>query len=133
MQAEMLKTIHSSHLGIEKCKQRTRDVLFWLGIISQVQDTVSNCTICNMYHRSNAKEPLLPHEIPHRPWARVRTDLFELNNQPYLILVDYYSGFIEVNLLRGTTSKQIITYCKSQFSCHGIPDILITDNGPQFA
>ena len=133
MRAEMLKTIHSSHLGIEKCKQRARDVLFWPGMISQIQDTVSNCTICNMYHRSNAKEPLSPHKIPHRPWARVGADLFELNNQPYLILVDYYSGFIEVNLLQGTTSKQIITYCKSQFSRHGIPDILITDNGPQFA
>ena len=48
-------------------------------------------------------------------------------------MVDYYSGFIEVNLLHGTTSKQIITYCKSQFSRHGVPDTLITDNGPQFA
>ena len=62
--------------------------------------------------------------IPHRPWARVGANLFELNNQPYLILVDYYSGFIEVNLLQGTTSKQIITYCKSQFSHHGILDTL---------
>ena len=27
----------------------------------------------------------------------------------------------------------MITQCKSQFGCHGIPDVIITDNGPQFA
>jgi len=48
-------------------------------------------------------------------------------------MVDYYPGFIEINLLQnGTISKQIIAHCKSQFSRHGIRDKLITDNGPQF-
>ena len=50
-----------------------------------------------------------------------------------LAMVDYYSGFIEINLLQNsTTSKQIITHRKSQSSRHGTPDKLITDNGPQF-
>ena len=133
MRAEMLKLIHSSHFGIEKCKRQARDVVFWPGMSSQIHDVVSNCNICNSYQRNNTKEPLLSHEIPHRPWARVGADLFELNRQPYLILVDYYSGFIEVNLLHSTTSKQIITYCKSQFARHRIPDTLISDNGPQFS
>ena len=45
-----------------------------------------------------------------------------------------YSSFIEINLLQnGTTNKKIVTYCKSQFSRHGVPDKLITDNGPQFS
>ena len=95
---------------------------------SQIQDTVSNCTICNKYCKSNTKEPLLLHEVPKRPWVKVGADLFELSSQPCLILVDYYFEFIEVNLLHGTTSKQVITYCKSQFARHGIPDTLITDN-----
>ena len=45
MQAEMLKIMHSSHLGIEKCKSKATHVLFWPGMISHIQDTVSNCTI----------------------------------------------------------------------------------------
>ena len=77
---------------------------------------------------------MIAHEIPTRPWSQVGADLFEINNQKYLVMVDYYSGFIEINLLQnGTTSKQIVTHCKSQFSRHGIPDKLITDNGPQFS
>ena len=133
MHTEMLKCIHSSHLGIEKCKRRARDVLFWPGMNSQIQDVVSNCSICNRYQRKNTKEPLLSHETPQRPWSRVGADMFELNGKSYLTLVDYYSEFIEVNLIHETTSKQVITYCKSQFARHGIPDILITDNGPQFS
>ena len=133
MQPEMLQCIHSSHLGIEKCKRRARDVLFWPGMISQIQDTVSNCQICCTYQRNNAREPLLPHEVPDRPWAQVGADLFIFNNQYYLILVDYYSGFVELNLLNTTTSNEVIVHCKSQFARHGIPDKLITDNGPQFS
>ena len=130
----MLCSIRSSHLGVEKCKRRARDIMFWPGMAAQIQDTVANCHICNTHQRNNTKEPMMAHEIPTRLWSQVGADLFEINNQKYLVLVDYYSGFIEINLLpNGTTSKQIITHCKSQFSRHGIPDKLITDNGPQFS
>ena len=133
MQPEMLKLIHNSHLGIEKCKRRARDVLYWPGMSTQIEDFVSNCSVCSTYTRSNTKEPLLPHSIPSRPWSKVGGDLFELRGKHYLILVDYYSGFVELNHLHTTTSNQVITQCKSQFARHGIPDIIITDNGPQFS
>ena len=99
MHTEMLKCIHSSHLGIGKCKRRARDVMFWPGMNSQIQHVVSNCSICNRYQRRNTKEPLLSHETPQRLWSRVGADMFELNGKSYLTLVDYYSGFIEVNLI----------------------------------
>jgi len=76
---------------------------------------------------------MIAHEIPTRPWSQVGADLFKINNQKYLLTVDYYSGFVKINLLRnGTNSKQIVTHCKSEFSRHGIPDRLIADNGSQF-
>ena len=53
MQLEMLKLIHSSHLGIEKCKRQARDILYWPGMSSQIQDVVSTCATCNMYQRKN--------------------------------------------------------------------------------
>ena len=133
MQPEMLKLIHSSHLGIEKCKRRARDILYWPGISSQIQDAVLTCATCNMYQRKNQKEPLIPHSIPDRPWSKVGADIFELQQKQYLVIVDYYSGFVELDLLTHTTSKQVINHCKSQFSRHGIPDVLISDNGSQFS
>ena len=71
MQPEMLKLIHSSHLGMEKCKRRARDILYWPGMSAQIEDFVSNCNVCSTYSRSNTKEPLLPHSVPLRPWSKV--------------------------------------------------------------
>ena len=45
--------------------------------------------------------------------------------------MDYYSDFVEVKELSDTTSPTIIQFLKEQFSRHGIPDVLISDNGPQ--
>ena len=109
------------------------DVVFWPGMGAQIEDTVSSCSTCSKYQRKNTKEPLLPHSAPSRPWERVGTDLCELNGRHYLVLVDYYSNFIEFDHLKETTSEKVIEFCKSQFARHGIPDIVISDNGPQFS
>ena len=85
MQSEMLQYIHSSHLGIEKCKCRARDVLFWPGMTSQIQRVVSQCQICCTYQRNNMKELLFPHEVPKCPWSQVGADLFVLIDQQYIL------------------------------------------------
>lgn len=133
LRSEMLKTIHNAHLGIEKCKSRARDVLFWPGMNAEIEDLVKKCQVCQDHQPRNMKEPLHPIEIPSRPWEIVATDIFELDGCSYLVLVDAYSGFFEVSLLNGTKSYSVITHCKSQFARHGIPDKLVSDNGPQFA
>ena len=49
------------------------------------------------------------------------------------IMVDYYSDYIELDSLSGSTSaNSVIRAMKRQFARHGIPDELITVNGPQF-
>ena len=60
-------------------------------------------------------------------------DLFELNATTYLLVVDYYSRYIEVQKLKSTTSASIITALKAVFSHHGIPAAVVSDNGPQYA
>ena len=133
MQSDMLKLVHSSHLGVEKCKRRARDVMFWPGMAAQITDTVLSCPTCSTHQRCNTKEPLTPHPAPSRPWERIAADLCEVNGRHYLVMVDYYSNFIEVDHLTETTSQKVIECCKCQFARHGIPDVLISDNGPQFS
>ena len=81
MQSEMMRYVHASHLGVEKCKRLVRDVLFWPGMTSQIEDTVLNCQVCSTYQRNNPKEPLLTRAIPERPWAQVGADLFLFNGK----------------------------------------------------
>ena len=106
MRPEMLKLIHSSHLGIEKCKRSVRDIIYWPGMSSQIHDTASACG--NMYQRKNQKEPLISYSIPDRLWSRVGVDIFELQGKQYLVIVDY-TGFVELDLLTHTTAKQVIS------------------------
>ena len=121
MQADLLKLIHSSHLGMEKCKRRAKDAVFWPGMNKQIEDTVSQCPTCCAHQKNNPKEPLLSHDVPKRPWEKVGADLFEIHSKHYPALVDYYSGFIEVENVHEATSNKIINICKSQFARHGIP------------
>lgn len=105
MQRESLKTIHQAHLGIERCKQRARDLVFWPGMNKQIEELVNNCSTCCKYQHNAPKEPMQPHPIPERPWEREGADLFEFNRKNYIILVDYYSGFIEVDYAQETTMQ----------------------------
>lgn len=130
---EMLEIIHSSHLGIVKCKSRAREVLFWPSMNSDIEEKVSKCAICAVNQPMNPKEPLIPSEVPDRPWSKIGVDIFEFKGHHYLISVDYFSKWPEVSKLDNLSTKNVIQYMKGQFSRHGLIDILVSDNGPQFA
>lgn len=93
---------------------------------------VEECETC-VKERLNNRETLMPTEFPARPWELVGADLFDWNNNQYLIVIDYFSRFIEVAKLRFTTAAAVIEQFKSIFARHGIPAELRTDNGPQFS
>ena len=49
-----------------------------------------------------------------------------------LVVVDYYSRYIEVAVLRCTTADKVIASLRKIFFTHGLPVSITTDNGPQF-
>lgn len=61
------------------------------------------------------------------------TDLFEWKREQYLVIVDYYSRYPEIAKLSSTTSSAVITVLKSVFARHGIPDVVCSDNSPQYS
>jgi hypothetical protein len=131
---EMLSKIHESHQGIVRCKQRGRECLYWPGMMSQIHDLVSQCSTCKQYANYQQRQPLQNHEIPDKPWFKLGSDLFEFKGEQYCLVVDYYSKFPEiVKLGKHSTSQAVITALKSIFSRHGIPRILVSDNGPCYA
>lgn len=134
MHRQMLARIHSSHLGVESCLRKSRDVLFWPNMSNDIKDFVGQCSSCNEYQSKQQKEPLMTHELPSRPWEKVGIDLFSIKDEEFMVTVDYYSDFWELDCLgKNTKSTKIIKCLKKHFSRHGIPDYIISDNGPQFA
>ena len=127
LRSEMLAKLHEGHLGITKCRARARQSVWWPGISQHLAEKVKNCVECtkNQIQRS---EPMLPTPLPELPWQKVCTDLWK--NSHYLIMVDYY---IELSKLNQLTADTIITHTKSLFARHGIPEVVYSDNGPQFS
>src|SRR3978361_946957 len=91
---------------------------------------VRNCPQC-LENRVNIKEPLLIDKLPDRPWQKIAVDLFKCNSW-YLIVTDYYSRFFEIFKLQKLTESVVITKLKQSFSRYGIPEVVRSDNGPQF-
>ena len=76
-------------------------------------------------------QPLSLHDVPERPWQKVAMDIFTIKSRDYLVTVDYYSQFFEVDFLEHMRWESVIHKLKANFARHGIPDMLISDNGPQ--
>jgi predicted aspartyl protease len=133
LRQEMLNRIHSAgHFGINKCRQRASNSMWWPGIYYDIEKHVTNCSRCIEF-RPQHHEPLIPSKFPSRPWEQLSIDLFKLDGSWYVILFDQYSRYLEVATLKTLTTSEVIDKCKSVFSRHGIPYELHSDCGTQFA
>lgn len=133
LRASMMTKLHTSHLGINACLRRAREHLYWPGMQGHLRDYIQRCDVCRALDQSQPKEPLIPHSVPERPWAKVAIDLFVFQQQNYMVTVDYMSNFAEVDRLESIDAESVIRKLKAHFARHGIPEMVITDNGPQFS
>lgn len=131
--ADILKKIHAGHQGITKCRDRANSSVWWPGLSTELKDTVMRCQTCQEHKRTQQKEPLISTPLPDRPWKRIGLDLCEYNKNNYLVASDYYSRFLEILHLPSTTSYQVIQRLKATFARYGIPNEVVSDNGPQFS
>ena len=120
-------------MGINACLRRARQLVFWPGMSKEIRQYVETCDTCASHGTRQTAEPLSQHEVPGRPWEKVGTDIFSISGRSYLVTVDYFSLFFEVDYLTDTLSRTVITKLKHHFARHGIPDVLISDGGPQFS
>ena len=129
---EILKLIHKGHLGLNKCKIRAKETVYWPGINEQLEHLILNCQLCLKYSRSkdkNMPHTALGHEVPPVPWSKVATDIFHYESHSYLLIVDYTSRFPIVRELKSMSAQHIVEHFRLIFSEYGWPDILVSDNG----
>ena len=133
MRARMLEKIHSPHQGIEKSIMNASDTLFWPSMRSDIKTACENCSICAEYATQHQKEPMLSYPIPSLPWQFVSQDILKYDGNYYLVTVDHYSDFFELDKLQDTLASTVVSVTKTIFARHGSPMKCLTDNGPQFA
>ena len=132
LQAEVLAQLHASHQGISKRRQRARQSVWWPDMSADLEKMVRSCSECAK-KQSPWPEPLLSTPMPTLPWQRIGTDLFNRKGANYLLLIDYFSRWIEIPKLEQATSSCVIGQMQSIFARYGIPDVIVSDSGPQYS
>ena len=132
---KVLASIHEGHMGISKCQYRARQCVYWPGINADIKRMVEACATCQRHHPQEPNQQLQPTPAPERPLQHLGADFMTFDGNEYLILVDYYSKMpiVQKMPISQCNMAKTIATLKEIFGEHGIPEIIHTDNGPQFS
>ena len=124
--------LHAAHTGADSMIRRAKETVFWFGLPNELRQLAQSCEICQRSKPSNVKEPLLMHAEGSYPLEKVDVDIFEFNGKHYLVTVDYFSNFAEIDVMPFLLFREVIFALKRHFCRYGIPKCLVSDCGRQF-
>lgn len=129
----ILDELHEGHPGISRMKSLARAFVWWPGLDKALEHKVKCCEACQRSRNLPAVAPIQPWEWPERPWARIHVDYAgPVRGHMFLVVVDAHSKWMEVRTVKNATSSTTITALRSIFATHGIPELLVSDNGSVF-
>ncbi len=133
LQKSVLNELHDTHPGITRMRMLARSYVWWPSIDDCIAKLVSNCSLCQSMRNDPAKSYVHPWVYPTHAWSRVHIDFAgPISGSMYFVVVDAYSKYPEVVKMNNISSTCTITALRQIFSRFGIPDTLVSDNGPQF-
>ena len=100
-----------------------------------MQKAVRTCFACQ---NSDKRAPIQPIQYPMRPWAKFAIDIMGLfarapfHKRNILVMTCFYSKWPEVLLCGEITVAVISKWFRHLFARFGLPEDIVSDNGPQF-
>lgn len=130
---DILQTLHISHPGIVKMKTLARQYVYWPGIDKDIEALVGKCQACQET-RADPPRSTHPWERAEKPWCRLHIDhAGPFQGKLFLIVVDSFSRWMDVSVVSSTASGPTIARLRELFATHGLPDVIVSDNGRGFA
>ena len=133
LKQKYLKQIHQGHQGIEACRSRAREYVFWTSLNNDLKELVEKCDLCQSQQNSFTVVQKYISEVPPHPWHTVGSDLFYFQRIDFLVVVDYFSKYLIVRKIPNSTSSAVIKELGMIFSEFGKPQIFRSDNGPCYS
>ena len=125
--------LHSSHLRIVRMKALSRRHFWWPGIDRSIEEVAKRCTACQRLSRDPGMVTLHPWVWPDTTFQRIHVDFAgPFLEKNFFLVVDANSKWMEVIPMSRTTTEATIQALRDLFARYGIPEILVSDNGPQF-
>ena len=113
----VLDSLHSAHQGSAKMLERAKHLVYWPGIVDDLEQTRKRCSICDRNAPSQAMMPPLPLETPEFPFQMIAMDYFDVKGKSWLAIADRFSGWLSL-FPREASSQELINILKNYF-CMG--------------
>ena len=104
LHSEMLAWLHLQTL---KCCEQARLSMQWPGMSKQIQERIQGHDICNK-NKPQKLEPLITSPIPELPRQKLATDTFTWKRSYTLLVIHYYSRYVEIARLTSSSSASVI-------------------------
>lgn len=135
-QQKWIMKIHEEgqHRGAEENYLQLKRKVYFPNMKTIIQQAVNNCHTCitNKYDRLNKETQLELTETPHKPLETLHIDIFSMNGQKFLTILDKFTKFGQALPISNKISSTILKELKTYISIHGFPQKIITDNGTEF-
>lgn len=132
LQGAVLRLLHEGHPGATRMKMLARSHVWWPGQTESIEQTVKECETCQLTQNAAPRLPITSWEWPTRRWQRIHLDFAYSNPNWLLVLVDAYSKWVDVVCMTVTTAAKTVEKLRTIFATFGLPEEVVTDNGPQF-
>lgn len=133
LQTKVLDELHDNHPGITRMKALARSFVWWPAMDKAIEQKVKSCQSCQLHQAMPAKAPIHPWESPEAPWVRLHIDYAgPFLGKMFFILYDSYSKWVDVFPMKNISANLTINCLRHSFSTHGLPHIIVSDNGPSF-
>eukprot|EP00731_Ephydatia_muelleri_P023099 Em0015g682a len=133
LQAKVLSELHQNHPGMSRMKSLARSHVWWPNIDRDIEACVRACECCQAIKQSIPLAPMQPWTWPERPWQRVHVDFAgPFLGKMFFLLMDAHSKWPEVYEMTSTTAQKTVDILRHIFAAYGLPEQLVSDNGPQF-
>jgi len=133
-QCRVIELLHSTHIGVSRMKSLARQYVWWPKIDADIDAKVKACRTCAVAGPAPPPTVLHPWEWPKQPWSRIHVDYAgPFLSKMFLVIVDSHSKWIDVHITNSCNTATTIEKLQCTFASLGLPEIIVSDNGPSFA
>ena len=133
LRGRVMETLHGGHMGTVKMKGLARGYVWWPRMDEDIEDVTKRCEGCQGIANNPKQAPLHRWEYPAYPWQRLHIDFAgPFEGKQFLVVVDAHTKWPDIFEMRNTTAAETVATLRSLFARMGLPEQVVSDNGPQF-
>ena len=132
LRSNILNQLHFGHPGINVMKSIARSLVWYPGIDKDIDTVVRSCNECILNSSKPSQKNFVEWPRPPRAWSRLHIDHLFFEGHILLVVVDGFSKYLEVDIVKNVSSIETIECLRAIFSRHGLPDTIVSDNATSF-